>query len=207
MLRIGEIMSDVKYPVITISREFGAGGRSVAKILSELLDIPWYDKDFIKITALKSGYSEEEILKEGEELSALEALVDSILNNSASYVSSHDSIFEAQKDSIIELAKSPCIIVGRCANLILAEAGIPSFDIFLFADLEYRLSRSDELGFNKVEDPKKYVKRHDTLRERYCKAYMKKDYTDSDLYNICLDTGTIGIEKSAQFLADLIKSL
>jgi len=200
-------MSEKTYPVITISREFGAGGRSVAKILSELLNIPWYDKDFIKMAALKSGYSEEEIRKEGEELSAVESLIDSILNNSASYVSSHDAIFEAQKDSIIELAKSPCIIVGRCANLILQDAGIPSFDVFLYADLEFRLSRSDELGFNKVSDPKKYVKRHDTLRERYCKAYMKKDYTNSELYNICLDTGTIGIEKSAQLLADLIKEL
>ena len=54
------------YPVITISREFGAGGHSIAKVLSERLGIPYYDKDFVKETASRSGYSEEDIEREGE---------------------------------------------------------------------------------------------------------------------------------------------
>ena len=74
-------MSEKKYPVITISREYGAGGRSVAKGLSEKLGIPWYDNDFVKLTAEQSGFSEETIKNEGEEISSLSRALDSVLNN------------------------------------------------------------------------------------------------------------------------------
>ena len=63
------IMSERKYPVITISREFGAGGHSIARVVSERLGIPYYDRDFAKQAAARSGYSQEDIDREGENLS------------------------------------------------------------------------------------------------------------------------------------------
>ena len=82
-------MSDTM-PVITISREFGAGGRTIAKGLSKELGIPWYDRDFVRLTAKMSGYSEEEIEDEGETISDSARFLDSILNNMVAYTSSHD---------------------------------------------------------------------------------------------------------------------
>ena len=91
-------MSERKYPVITISREFGAGGHSIARVVSERLGIPYYDRDFAKQAAARSGYSQEDIDREGENLSRSARLLDNILNNSAGYFSSHDAIYQAQKE-------------------------------------------------------------------------------------------------------------
>lgn len=131
------IMSERKYPVITISREFGAGGHSIARVVSERLGIPYYDRDFAKQAAARSGYSQEDIDREGENLSRSARLLDNILNNSAGYFSSHDAIYQAQKELILQFAaEQDCIIIGRCSNLILRNAGIPSLDIFLHADVK-----------------------------------------------------------------------
>ena len=95
-------MSERKYPVITISREFGAGGHSIAGVVSERLGIPYYDRDFAKQAAARSGYSQEDIDREGENLSRSARLLDNILNNSAGYFSSHDAIYQAQKELILQ---------------------------------------------------------------------------------------------------------
>ncbi|MDO4616440.1 MAG: cytidylate kinase-like family protein [Lachnospiraceae bacterium] len=189
-------------PVITISREYAAGGRSVARRLAEVLDIPWYDKDFVKKTVSDSGFSEEDILKEGEELSHGQELLDSILNSMVSYTSSGDAIFQAQKAEILNLAKEPCIIVGRCANIILKQAGIPSFDIFLYADLEHRMQRAAELNENGKTDLKKYIKNRDELRSTYHKHHTKCELGDYHNYDLILNTGLLGYEKCV----DIIRS-
>ncbi|MCR5108363.1 MAG: cytidylate kinase-like family protein [Lachnospiraceae bacterium] len=198
-------MSKGELPVVTISREYGAGGRSIAMGLSEKLEIPWHDRDFIKLTSEKSGYSEEDIDKEGEELSPAERFLDGLLNNVSAYVSSHDAIFKAQKESVLELAKSPCIIVGRCSNIILREAGIPSFDIFLYADKKIRLERAKELLGENCKNPEKYLEERDTLRENYYRKYTGKELGIYRDYNICIDTGKTDYGRIVDFLADIIK--
>ena len=105
-----------KCPVITISREYGALGRTLADKLSERLGIPYYDRDFVNKTAEQSGYDVEEVKRDSEELKPSSKVLNSILNSAVSYSSSHDAIFKAQKEVVLELAKSPCIIVGRCAD-------------------------------------------------------------------------------------------
>jgi len=198
-------LSNEALPIITISREYGAGGRSIARALSEKLAIPWYDKDFVTITAQKSGYSEEDILKDGEEISSAEHILDSILNNIAAYNSSHDSIYKAQKESMLELAQEgPCIIVGRCGNKILREAGIKSFDVFLYADIEVRVERAKALVPANVSDVKKFVEKTDEHRELYYKEYAKGIPGSAKDYNLCLDTGVIPYFKCVDIIADLV---
>lgn len=196
-------------PVITISREYGAGGRSIAAGLSEALGIPWYDRDFVKMIAETSGYSEEEILREGEELSTQNKWLDVILNNSMAYTSSYDDIFNIQKKAILELAQKPepCILVGRCANTILREANIPSFDVFLFADKSVRIERAKDLAEAGVNDYKKYVEKRDTLRENYYKTYSGESMNIALDYNICLDTGVVTYDTCIKIIADIVKSL
>ncbi|MCR5747930.1 MAG: cytidylate kinase-like family protein [Lachnospiraceae bacterium] len=198
-------MDNKNLPIITISREFAAGGRTIAKGLSEKLSIPWYDRDFVKLTSKISGYSEEEILEEGEELGTGTKFLDKLLNNATSYVSSHDAIYKAQKESIMELSKSPCIIVGRCSNVILREAGIPTFDIFLYADKDIRIKRAGDIIKDKKVDALKYLEHKDALRETYYKTYTGKNMGFYHDYNICLDTGRIDYGKAIGFLADIIQ--
>lgn len=197
-------MEDLKYPVIAISREYAAYGRTVAKRLSELLDIPYYDKDFVKETACRSGYSEEDIKREGEAMSRASRFMNSLMNNAMVYTSSYDGIFHAQKEVIINLSKTPCIIVGRCAGCVLRQANIPSFNVFLYADKEVRNKRAAELEENNGLNPKKARERHDILRETYFKQYTHKELNDCHNYDLCLDTGVIGPERCAEIIAEIV---
>ncbi|MCR5668039.1 MAG: cytidylate kinase-like family protein [Lachnospiraceae bacterium] len=197
-------MENLKYPVICISREYAAYGRTVARRLAELLDIPFYDRDFVTETAKRSGYSEEDIRREGEAMSRATRFLNSVMNNAMVYSSSYDSIFHAQKEVILELSKKPCIIVGRCAGYVLRDAGIPSFNVFLYADKDVRTKRAGELEENIGLDPKKARERHDILRETYYKQYTHQDLGDYHNYDICLNTGEVGPERCADIIAEIV---
>ena len=97
--------------VITISREYGAGGRSVAAALAQRLGIEYYDIDFVRLTAKVSGYSEEDIRREGEDMSNRAKWINQLLDNMSSYTSSYDAIYQAQREVVVNLAKKPCIII------------------------------------------------------------------------------------------------
>ena len=198
-------MEKNQYPVITVSREYCAGGRTYAKGLSEALGLPWYDQDLIRKTAAESGYSEQSITEEGETMSSKGRLLDLIMNSAVIYTSSHDGIFRAQKQVILDLGKEPCIIVGRGANVILREAGIRTYDIFLYADMPTRLKRAAELNQNGEYDLQKFVERIDHLRRTYYKNYMKKELGDYHDYDILLNSGIGSVEENVAHLASLIR--
>ena len=195
-----------KLPIITISREYGAGGRSVAKALAPKLGLEFYDIDLVRLTSKLSGYSEEDVKREGEDLSSSVQFINQFLSTNA-YNNSYDIIFQAQKDVVLDLAKNPCIIVGRCSNIILEEAGIPSFDVFLFADKEHRLKRAAELAENGHMNLEKYLDQRDAYRKNYFKHYTKHELGDYKGYNLCLDTGTLGMDYCADLIAQVVTKL
>ncbi len=202
----GADMSNSMYPVITISRQYGAGGTSIAKSLSELLDIPWYDKDFMLKTAERSGYTLEEIKASGENVSPWGRLITNLLNP-VIYESSSDAIQRVQEEVILELSKSPCIIVGRCANVVLKRAQVPCLSVFLHADIEKRMERAAQLKENGDLDLKAFVNRIDTHREKYYKTYTgleQGDYRENDL---CIDTGITGYDLAAEIIAKMARHM
>jgi cytidylate kinase len=191
-------------PVITISRQYGAGGHSVAKILSEKLGLKYYDLDFIRLTAKVSGYSEDEVKREGEDLPEATKFISHFLTT-ATFSNPYDEIYQAQKAVILGLAKEPCIIVGRCSNIILREEGIESFDVFLTADKEFRMRRATELAENGTMDVEKYVERRDHWRSTYYKAYTNHEFGSAADYNLCLDISYFGIEGGAELIEQVIR--
>lgn len=194
-------------PVITISRQYGAGGRTVAKGLSEHLGIPWYDRDFVAKTAEKSGYTVEEVNRAGEEISQAGSVMNSLLNNVASYISSYDAIHTAELKVILDLSKNPCIIVGRCANIILAQNDIPSFNIFLMGDEKFRLNRTKELNeFGKM-DPKKYMDERDRLRATYYRHYTGHELGDYRDFDLIVNTAKISPEDCVEHLSPVLAKL
>lgn len=193
-------------PVITITREYYAGGSSLAKYLSDELGIPWYDYDFVKLASKISGYSEDEIIEEGEEISKLDIFIDKVLNSSVFYTSSHDAIFSAQKDAILELAKEPCIIVGRAANAILRDEAIPSFDIFLYADIDVRTQRAMDKHKCSEAEARKMLEKRDALRRAYYERYCGRVYGDCHEYSICLDTGVINYQQCSDILIKALEN-
>ncbi len=191
--------------VITISREYGAYGRSVAKALSSRLGIEYYDVDFVRMTAKVSGYSEEDVSREGEDMSEGRRFVNHFLSTQA-YNSSYDAIFQAQREVILDLAKKPCIIVGRCSNYILREEGLPSFDIFLYADIKDRKARAEELKEYGKMDVEKYIEKRDHWRKTYYRAYTGREMGEYKDYDISLNIGKIGVDNCINLLTNLLKN-
>ena len=107
--------------VITISREYGAGGHSIGTKVAEALGIPFYDRDIVRATAKESGFEKKLIEKEEEDRSTSDDIWKKISSISSSYFNdSQDAIHEIQKAIIIKMAqKGPCVILGRCADVIL----------------------------------------------------------------------------------------
>ncbi|MBP3218798.1 MAG: cytidylate kinase-like family protein [Lachnospiraceae bacterium] len=197
----------MKYPVITISREFGAGGRSIAKRLSEELGIPYYDKDIVARAAEKSGYTKEEIEREGEDISRASHMLGGFLSfgAAAGYNNQYDEIFRAQAKAILEFAQEPCILVGRCADSILREAGIDCFNVFLYADLEHRVHRIEERDHEQGAKVRKMVDKRDQQRKEYYKVYTGSELGDYHNYDISLDTGVIGYDQCVEIIAGIVR--
>ena len=196
----------LKYPVITIGREYCAYGRSVAAKLEEQLGIKYYDKDFVNKIIIESGFPEETVEKENERMSGGAKFWEDLLSATATYSSSYDRIFEAQKQVVIDLAKEPCILVGRAAGNILREAGINSFNIYLYADIETRVKRCAELNPElKPSQMEKYVRKIDSDRQTYYKRYTGTDLDDPHNYNICLDVGTLGLDQTVETILALVR--
>ena len=201
----GEMMKEKKIPVITINRQYGAGGRALAAILSEKLGIPYYDRDFVKKTVKESGFDKEDVEREGEEMSRSSAVFDKILSGTVSYSSSHDAIFRAEKKLILELAKESCIIVGRCANRILDEAGIETVSIYLHAPFEDRVRRAIELAEYGDAKPEKYVEVRDRARETFYKQYTGCEINDASYYTFSFDSGKVSLDHCAEIVMDSLK--
>jgi len=193
-------MDKEKIPVITINREYGAGGRALAKVLSERLKIPYYDKDFVTKTVKESGYDRDEVEREGEEISKAAQVIDSFFGSTVSYSSSYDAIFEAEKKVILELAKEPCIIVGRCANRILEEAGVDVVSIYLHAPYEMKLKRAEQLHEYGDEKPEKFMEKRDKQRANFYKTYTGCEISDASNYTLTFDVGKISVESIADMI-------
>ena len=196
----------MNHRIITISREYCAYGRTIAGFLSDALGIPYYDKDFVKKTAEESGFEASLVKEEGERLSQSTKRFDSFLEAlHTGYSPARDDIFNAQCKTILELSAEPCIIVGRCANVILQQAGIPSFDVFLYAEPEARVARLHELIGDTKGDPLKYIEKQDEERHTYFRTYTGKHMGDARLYDICLNIGTLGLERTKEILLSILQ--
>ena len=134
----------MSYTIITISRQFGSGGRTIGKELAETLGIPCYDQELISMMAEKSGFSEEQVKELDEKDTKMKLFatrVERALNSS--YLRS--ALWNAQEKVIRELAvQGPCVIVGRCADRILKDRG-DVLRVFIHASDEFRAKRIVEV--------------------------------------------------------------
>ncbi len=190
--------------IITIGREFGSGGREIAKKVAEKLSIPCYDSEIIDEVAIKSGLLKEEIAKKGEHLSATGKMSTIFtLYNLYSNMSKDDIIWHAQKKVIEELAeKGPCVIVGRCADFILREKD-NIVKIFIYADKEARAERIVKIYGENNETPEKRIKERDKKRAAYYEHYTEMTWGDPEHYDICLNSSKFGIDKCVEIITNL----
>lgn len=181
--------------VITISREFGSGGRELGMKLAERLEIPFYDKELISLSAEESGLAEEAFLHYDEHIPVLQESLERNLYSpfSSIYeVSMSDQVFLTQSRVIRKLAdQGPCIIVGRCADRVLKN----SVNLFVYARMEDRLRRMNSLGTGvEPELMESKIREVDKKRKDYYQYYTGNEWGKAQNYHLCLESGMAGVE-------------
>lgn len=192
----------MKTRVITISREFGSGGRTVGKQTAKLLGIPCYDQEVIEKVAQESGFAKEYIKERGEYTPYGGWFAQALTGRSARGTSPQDDLWVIQRKVILELAQKPCVIVGRCADYILRDEA-DLLKAFIYADMDKRADRIVRLYGETEEAPVKRLKDKDKRRAAYYNFYTDTQWGSVHSYHISLDSGALGIDKCAEILASL----
>ena len=188
--------------VVTVSREYGSGGRYVAKLLSEKLGVKFYDKEIVTKLAEETGLSEEYI----EENEQKRGILSTLENDQVTGLSSKDELFIKETELIKKLArKDSCVIVGRCADFILKN-NRNVVKVFVYSDMEDKIKRATKFyGLNK-EKAEKEIKNIDKQRANHYKYYTEREWKEYSNYDICINSDTFGVEKSADIIYDMIQN-
>lgn len=187
--------------IITISREFGSGGRTIGKDVATKLGIPCYDSEIIQQAAQESGFAQEYVKEVSEAVPG--GWMASALSNRAFGPTNEDRLWMVQQRIIIELAeKSSCVIVGRCADFILREKS-DCLRVFVHASIEYRARRIVEVYGEREESPEERIRDKDKRRAAYHRFYTDMKWGHAQNYDICLDSGTLGIDKCVDVILNL----
>ena len=187
----------MKHIVITIGREYGSGGRLIAKQLSEEMGITFYDKQLITEVAKKTGFSENFIRDAEHQRPTNSFLYD--LYTTVATPSVPDQVFIAQAKVIKEAAaRESCVIVGRCADYILREEP-HVLKVFVNAPIDQRIRRArEEYG---VTEPnlESYVIRQDKARASYYNYFATGRWGQSREYDLCVNS-RIGINTAVKVI-------
>ena len=183
--------------IIAICREYGACGHTVGRMVAEKLGIEVYDKDIVRSAAHETGITENDILAREETIRKSDSFIRAI-SPSVTY-NQIDMIHDREKEAILRFAQNgPCVVVGRCADVILRDAGYDVLTVFLHASEEDRRARVGELiGTDNPSAVHKAIKSTDSAREAYYKYFTEKAWGDYANYDLMLDVGTLGPEKCA----------
>ena len=168
--------------IITISREFGSGGRTVGKKVAEQLGIPCYDSELIQKIAEESGFAENYVKEAGEYTPG--GFLASALSNRAFGPTNEDILWEIQCRVISELAeKGPCVIVGRCADYILQDKA-KCLKVFIHADMAFRAKRIVEVYGEREQSPEQRLHDKDKRRAAYHRFYTNMKWGYAQNYHI-----------------------
>ena len=188
--------------VITISREYGAGGHTIGKRVAQELGIEIYDKDIVRETVRASGFDAETVQHEEEEVSKTSSFFKSILSSSVYYPNTQDAIHDVQKAVILRYAQAgPCVVLGRCADEILRTSGMPCLNVFIHASEIHRAERVRELtGVTDATELQRIMARKDALRRNYYAHYTGRQWGDSHNYHLTLDSGVLGYDLCVEMI-------
>lgn len=194
--------SNNKHIVITISREYGSGGRYVGKLVADTLGIKLYDKEFITRLASETGMSESYIEKNEQKRNVLETL------NNGYYagLSGSDELFIKEVELIKKIAQNEsCVIIGRCADFILKD-NKDVINVFLYSSMEDKIKRATTIYGIDDKKAKKEINKVNKLRKTHYKHYTGRQWGIPNNYDICINSDKYGVEKTADIICDIINS-
>ena len=173
--------------IITISREFGSGGRTIGKLVAEHLGIPCYDAELLQKLAAESGFDENYVREAGEYTPG--GFLASAFTDRSFGLTNEDLLWKLQYRIIRELAeKESCVIVGRCADFILQDR-TDCLKVFVHADLKFRADRIVRVYGEREKSPESRLKEKDKRRAAYYRFYTDMNWGNAANYHIALDSG------------------
>ena len=199
----------MKKTIITISRQFGSGGREVGEKLAKDLGIPFYDKELIEIAAKESGMDPELFVEDDTRTSLGFHLIGALgysLGGPLSTItelSLNDRLYLVQSQVIEQVAQEgPCVIVGRCADFVL-KGRKNVIKVFIYADLDERKQRIEHVYKEAKGKALDKIEKTDKQRASYYEHYTGKKFGEMTNYDMCLNSSLIGIDGCV----DIIKTL
>lgn len=191
--------------IITISREFGSGGRFIGEEVAKKLGIAYYDKNIIGQIAEKSGLSPEYI-QENAELSPKKGLFAyAFSGRDITGKSVEDMVYEAQRNIILELAeKEPCVIIGRNADYILKDRD-DVLNVFIHGDMLEKIKRITSLYNVKEKEAVKMMADTDKRRRTNYNFYTDQNWGKASNYTLCLNSSQLGYDRCEMIIMECVK--
>ena len=196
--------------IITISREFGSGGRTLGRMVAEKLGVPFYDKELVDQVALESGFAPNFIEEHGEHSPGKSlfsyAFVPQGVPGVMNGLSTADFLWNIQCNVILQLAdKGPCVIVGRNADYILKDRP-DCLHAYIHADMDYRADRIVRLYGESEKSPQARLQEKDKRRRVNYQHYTGRSWGQAQNYDVCLDSGKLGVEACANIIIGIVEN-
>ena len=191
--------------IITISREFGSGGRFIGEKVAKKLEIAYYDKNIISQIAEKSGLSPDYI-QESAELSPKKGLFAyALAGRDITGRSVEDMVYETQRKVILELArKEPCVIIGRNADYILKDRD-DVLNVFIHGDMPEKIKRITGLYNVKEKEAVKMMADTDKRRRTNYNFYTDQNWGKTSNYTLCLNSSQLGYDRCEMIIMECVK--
>jgi len=189
--------------VVTIAREFGSMGRPIARELSEILGIEYYDRDIVDAAAKKLNLPVSVVSDEEETARTFFGMKHPLGLGTSEM---QDKIFSTQQQIMNTMAgKGPCIIVGRCSDYLFRN-NKNTLNIFIYASYDKKLENCVNLLNMTKENAKRSIEEVDRARLRYHLHYTGYAPSDYKYKDLMVDSGVLGVDGTARLLADYVKA-
>jgi len=191
--------------IITISREFGSGGRFIGEEVAKKLGIAYYDKNIIGQIAEKSGLSPEYIQENAELSPKKELFAYAFSGRDITGKSVEDMVYEAQRNIILELAeKEPCVIIGRNADYILKDRD-DVLNVFIHGDMPEKIQRITGLYNVEEKEAVKMMADTDKRRRTNYNFYTDQNWGKASNYTLCLNSSQLGYDRCEMIIMECVK--
>ncbi|MBQ7793960.1 MAG: cytidylate kinase-like family protein [Clostridia bacterium] len=204
-----------KKTVITIGRHYGSGGKEIGKKLADKLGVTFYDEELVTMAAEKSNI-DKGVLSNVDEKATGSLLYSLVMSGGLRGLTTpmyyemplNDKLFIAQSDVIKKIAKDgSCVIVGRCADYVLEGEDCDTFNVFLYADTEFKVERIQRLYNLDRKSALDRINKTEKQRRAYYNYYSHKEWGNMNGYDLCLNTATIGIDHAVEIIKSCIEEL
>lgn len=191
--------------IITISREFGSGGRYIGKQLAEKMGLAFYDKDIIAKVAEETGFSEKFVEQKAEHSPTKNIFAYAFVGRNSAGMSIDDYLYSTQRKIILDIAeKESCVIVGRCADYILKERK-DVLNVFIHGELPEKTRRICELYEKTEKEAIAMMKDMDKKRSINYEYYTDQKWGNIKNYDVTLNSSTFGYERCAEMIKEMAK--